>query len=82
MQIEWLAQSVGTQSAWQGHADYLQAGHLAIVVFNKEDKELKKANERLAGRREAYRRGELEQDLSALSMLPKPFTWVRFFLEA
>ncbi|ORY35845.1 ABC-2 type transporter-domain-containing protein [Naematelia encephala] len=53
----------------------LGAGHLAIVVFKKEDKELKKLNARLAERRDAFRRGELEQDLSGLKMAPQPFTW-------
>ena len=50
--------------------------HLAIVVYKKEDKETKKRNERLAERRDAFRGGELEPDLSALSMTPQPFTWV------
>lgn len=53
----------------------LGAAHLSIVVFKKEDKELKKLNERLAERREAFRAGKLEQDLSDLSMKPEPFTW-------
>ena len=56
-----------------------QAGHLAVVVFKKEDKELKKANARLAERRDAFRKGELDQDMSALSMKPQPFTWVSSF---
>ncbi|EIW69828.1 hypothetical protein TREMEDRAFT_43505 [Tremella mesenterica DSM 1558] len=57
--------------------ELLQLGqkHFAIVVFKKEDKETKVLNERLAGRRDAFRRGELEQDLSGLQMAPKPFTW-------
>ena len=50
--------------------------HLAIVVYKKENKETKKQNERLAERRDGFRRGELDPDLSALSMTPQPFTWV------
>jgi len=51
------------------------AAHLAIVVFKKEDKKLKALNARLAERREAFRAGKLDQDLSHLSMKPQPFTW-------
>lgn len=51
------------------------ASHLSIVVFKKEDKELKKLNARLAERREAFRAGKLEQDLKGLEMAPLPFTW-------
>lgn len=51
------------------------AANLAVVVFKKEDKKTKAANERLAERRDAFRRGELEQDVSALKMAPDPFTW-------
>lgn len=51
--------------------------HLAIVVFKKEDKKQKEMNARLSERKEAYRRGELDQDLSELKMKPQPFTWVR-----
>lgn len=53
----------------------LGAAHLAIVVFKKEDKELKELNARLAERKDAYRAGKLDQDLSNLSMAPTPFTW-------
>lgn len=59
----------------------VQAGHLAIVVFKKEDKELKEANKRLADRREAFRKGELDQDMSALGMKAQPCTWVRLYLQ-
>jgi ATP-binding cassette subfamily G (WHITE) protein 2 (SNQ2) len=52
------------------------ANHLSILVYKKEDKELKKLNGRLAERRDEYRAGKLEQDLSGLQMKPLPFTWV------
>ncbi|WVR08472.1 hypothetical protein IAU60_005527 [Kwoniella sp. DSM 27419] len=57
--------------------EVLQQGakHFAINVFKKEDKDLKKKNERLAERRDAYRAGKLDQDLSGLKMRPEPFTW-------
>ncbi|WWD20557.1 hypothetical protein CI109_105033 [Kwoniella shandongensis] len=57
--------------------EYLQQGakHFSINVFKKEDKDLKKKNERLAERRDAFRAGELDQDLSGLQMRPEPFTW-------
>lgn len=51
------------------------AASLAIVVFAKEDKELKELNTRLAERKEAYRAGKLNEDLKDLSMAPTPFTW-------
>lgn len=51
------------------------AKHFSINVYKKEDKDLKAKNERLAERREAFRAGELEQDLSELKMRPEPFTW-------
>jgi hypothetical protein len=44
-------------------------------VFKKENKKLKKLNERLAERRDAFRAGKLDQDLSGLKMKPQPFTW-------
>jgi ATP-binding cassette subfamily G (WHITE) protein 2 (SNQ2) len=53
----------------------LGAKHASILVFQKEDKELKKLNDRLAERKDAFRRGELEQDLSALKQKDVPFTW-------
>lgn len=54
---------------------FSQAKHFSINVYKKEDKDLKAKNERLAERREAFRAGELEQDLSELKMRPEPFTW-------
>jgi len=53
----------------------LGAKHASILVFQKEDKELKKLNDRLSERKDAFRRGELEQDLSALKQKDVPFTW-------
>ncbi|CAK9786637.1 ATP-binding cassette transporter [Cutaneotrichosporon oleaginosum] len=53
----------------------LGAAHLAIVVFAKPTKELKELNERLEERKEGYRAGKLDQDLSNLGMAPTPFTW-------
>ncbi|ODN86072.1 ATP-binding cassette transporter [Cryptococcus wingfieldii CBS 7118] len=57
--------------------EYLEQGakHFSVNVFKKEDKDLKAKNERLADRREAFRAGELDQDLSELKMRPEPFTW-------
>lgn len=57
--------------------ELLQQGqqHFSIVVFKKEDKELKKLNARLSERKEAFRAGKLDQDLSGLKMKPQPFTW-------
>ena len=51
------------------------ANHLSIVVYKKPNKKLNELNDRLAERRDAFRRGELEQDLSSLKMAPQPFTW-------
>jgi ABC-type multidrug transport system fused ATPase/permease subunit len=57
--------------------EYLRLGakHASILVYQKEDKELKALNERLAERKDAFRRGELDQDLSALKQKDVPFTW-------
>jgi ATP-binding cassette subfamily G (WHITE) protein 2 (SNQ2) len=49
----------------------------SIVIFERENKERKELNERLAGRKEAARRGELEQDIKGLIRTRKPFTWER-----
>jgi ATP-binding cassette, subfamily G (WHITE), member 2, PDR len=49
----------------------------AIVIFEREDAEKKKLNERLMERKEAARRGELEQDLKGLIKTKTPFTWER-----
>jgi ATP-binding cassette subfamily G (WHITE) protein 2 (SNQ2) len=58
--VEWLAQ--GTHQS-------------AVTVFKPEDKDTKERNERLQERKQAFRRGELEQDLSGLIKTRKPFTW-------
>ena len=57
--------------------EYLNHGGsaLSVVVYHKPNKVLNKRNERLAERREAFNKGELEQDLSSLTMAPQPFTW-------
>ncbi|KAK4052255.1 ATP-binding cassette transporter snq2 [Microbotryomycetes sp. JL221] len=47
----------------------------AINVFRKEDKETKKLNEALQANKEAFRKGEKEQDLKDLINTRKPFTW-------
>jgi hypothetical protein len=47
----------------------------AINVFAKEDKETKKLNENLQANKMAFRKGELEQDLSQMTTARKPFTW-------
>lgn len=49
----------------------------AIAFFERENKERKALNERLQERKEAAKRGELEQDLSRLIRTRKPFTWER-----
>ncbi|KAL7416554.1 putative ATP-binding cassette transporter [Mrakia frigida] len=51
------------------------AGAVAITVFAKEDKDTKARNEALQEKKQAARRGELEQDLSGLTTARKPFTW-------
>ncbi|BGO92884.1 hypothetical protein NBRC10512_008005 [Rhodotorula toruloides] len=51
------------------------AGAPAINVFAKENKERKKLNEELEKNKDAYRKGEVEQDLSDLIQTRKPFTW-------
>ncbi|GAA5979902.1 hypothetical protein JCM11641_007581 [Rhodosporidiobolus odoratus] len=47
----------------------------AINVFAKENKERKGLNEELEKNKEAFRKGEVEQDLSNLIQTKKPFTW-------
>ncbi|GAA5828045.1 hypothetical protein JCM11251_005707 [Rhodosporidiobolus azoricus] len=47
----------------------------AINVFAKENKERKELNAELEKNKEAFRRGENEQDLSGLIQTKKPFTW-------
>ncbi|BGP44752.1 ATP-binding cassette transporter snq2 [Rhodotorula kratochvilovae] len=51
------------------------AGMPAINVFAKENKERKELNENLEKNKQAYRKGEMEQDLSGLIQTKKPFTW-------
>ncbi|GAA6043179.1 hypothetical protein JCM8097_008713 [Rhodosporidiobolus ruineniae] len=51
------------------------AGAPAINVFLPENKERKKLNEELEKNKEAFRKGEVEQDLSGLIQTKKPFTW-------
>jgi hypothetical protein len=65
---------VSVESAKHLQIELLQQGqkHFSIVVFNKEHKKL---NERLSERKEAFRAGKLDQDLSGLKMKPQPFTW-------
>ncbi|KAK4686950.1 ATP-binding cassette, subfamily G (WHITE), member 2, PDR, partial [Tremellales sp. Uapishka_1] len=57
--------------------EYLQQGAnaLSVVVFHKQNKDLKERNKRLKDRQEAFRRGELDQDLSGLKQAEQPFTW-------
>jgi len=50
---------------------------LSIIIFECENEECKKLNARLASRKEAARRGELEQDIKGLVRTRKPFTWER-----
>jgi hypothetical protein len=68
---------VSVESAKHLQIELLQQGqkHFSIVVFKKENKEHKKLNERLSERKEAFRAGKLDQDLSGLKMKPQPFTW-------
>ncbi|KAG9089211.1 hypothetical protein FS749_001533 [Ceratobasidium sp. UAMH 11750] len=47
----------------------------AITIFAKESAETKKRNERLLERKAALRKGEAEQDISALTKSTKAFTW-------
>jgi len=56
---------------WLDHG----AGMPAINVFAKENKERKQLNENLEKNKQAFRRGEMEQDLSGLIQTKKPFTW-------
>ncbi|KAG8718374.1 hypothetical protein FRC09_012757 [Ceratobasidium sp. 395] len=47
----------------------------AITIFAKESAETKKRNQHLLERKAAFRKGEAEQDLSALTKSTKAFTW-------
>ncbi|KAF8305589.1 hypothetical protein DL93DRAFT_2172546 [Clavulina sp. PMI_390] len=49
----------------------------SIVIFERENAERKALNEKLMERKEAARRGELEQDIKGLVRTRKPFTWER-----
>ncbi|KAG0141461.1 hypothetical protein CROQUDRAFT_68265 [Cronartium quercuum f. sp. fusiforme G11] len=53
----------------------LGAGKPAINVFAKENGERKRLNERLQARKQDFRSGKAEQDLSQLIQTRKPFTW-------
>ncbi|GAA6001205.1 uncharacterized protein JCM10292_006956 [Rhodotorula paludigena] len=46
-----------------------------VDVFQHENKERKELNEKLQKNKAAYRKGEMEQDLSGLIQTRKPFTW-------
>ena len=48
-----------------------------LLSLTRENKEHKKLNERLMERKEAARKGELEQDLKGLIKTKKPFTGER-----
>ena len=56
--------------------EYLGSGSsiLAITVFAKEDKDTKPRNEALQEKKQAARRGELEQDLSCVPSFHIPFS--------
>ncbi|ORY72886.1 pleiotropic drug resistance ABC transporter [Leucosporidium creatinivorum] len=58
-------------------AEFMPDGNTAprINVFAKEDKERQHLNAELEKNKQAYRRGEMEQDLSSLIQTKKPFTW-------
>jgi Lytic polysaccharide monooxygenase AA14 len=49
----------------------------SIVMFEREDAEKNKLNERLMERKDAARRGELEPNLKGLIKTKNPFTWER-----
>ena len=48
-----------------------------IAVFERENAERKVLNQRLQERKEAAKRGELEQDMKGLIRARRPFTWER-----
>ncbi|GAA5965734.1 hypothetical protein JCM21900_006739 [Sporobolomyces salmonicolor] len=68
---------VGFNIIQAGLAEYLKHGAdaPAINVFAKENKERKALNETLEKNKEAFRRGEIEQDLGDDVAHTKPFTW-------
>lgn len=47
----------------------------ALSIYKKEGPEEKKLNARLQERKQAFRSGEAEQDLSGITQSRKPFTW-------
>ncbi|KAG8684720.1 hypothetical protein FRC09_015185, partial [Ceratobasidium sp. 395] len=51
------------------------ANAIAITIFAKEDADTKERNQRLVERKAAFRKGEAEQDLSALTKSTKAFSW-------
>lgn len=68
---------VGVSAIQAALAEVVPDGNSApqIDVFAHEDKERKELNERLQAKKEAYRKGEVEQDLSGLIQTRKTFTW-------
>ncbi|KAG0149123.1 hypothetical protein CROQUDRAFT_714111 [Cronartium quercuum f. sp. fusiforme G11] len=50
-------------------------GRPGIYVFAKENEERKRLNERLQERKQDFRTGKAQQDLSGLIKTRKPFTW-------
>ncbi|CEQ38617.1 SPOSA6832_00050, partial [Sporobolomyces salmonicolor] len=68
---------VGFNIIQAGLAEYLKHGAdaPAINVFAKENKERKALNETLEKNKEAFRRGEIEQDLGDDVAHTKPFTY-------
>jgi ATP-binding cassette, subfamily G (WHITE), member 2, SNQ2 len=58
-------------------AELMPDGNTAprINVFAKEDKERQDLNAELEKNKQAFRRGEIEQDLSDLVQTKRPFTW-------
>lgn len=53
----------------------LGAGRPAVNVFAKENAERKRLNKRLQERKQDFRSGKAEQDLTGLIKTRKPFTW-------
>lgn len=53
----------------------LGAGSPAVNVFAEENAERKRLNERLQERKQDFRSGKAEQDLTSLIKTRKPFTW-------
>ncbi|EGG01152.1 uncharacterized protein MELLADRAFT_92660 [Melampsora larici-populina 98AG31] len=51
------------------------AGGASFMSFAKENKERKKLNEKLDSRKDAFRNGTAQQDMSGLITTRRPFTW-------